>query len=189
MKPTNVYQGQPIVLLHVPKTGGTARTWSLREHRALVWMPGHDVRQSQLATNDIVVVAYVRHPVERFKSAWAWHPDARWRKADDLALRIKDEYPTLKDMPAYRMQSWWVNRDPEHLMLLAMESMDWSWPRLMGTLGIDAAPLPKVGQQGYNGLRLARRPELSPEAVESINDFYAEDRELWLGAVHRQPTG
>ena len=182
------WERQPVILLHVPKTGGTARTYSLRDQHDKVWVPGHEVRQSD-CSGDAVVVVYVRHPVERFKSAWAWHPDARWRHPNDLALRIADEYPTLKDNPPYRQQSWWVNRDPEHLMLLAMESMDWSWPRLMGTLGINAAPLPKSGQQGYNGLRLTRRPELSPEAVESINLFYAEDRELWLGAVHRQPTG
>ena len=180
------WERQPVILLHVPKTGGTARAYSLRDQHDKVWMPGHEVRQSDCGAGDSVVVAYVRHPIERFKSAWAWHPDERWRKASDLALRIADEYPELQGNPPYRKQTWWIDRDPEDLMLFATESMDWSWPRLMGTLGIDAAPLPKVGQQGRNGLRLTRRPELTPEAVESLLDFYAEDRELWTGAVHRK---
>jgi hypothetical protein len=185
---TPTWERQPVILLHVPKTGGTARAWSLRGQDDKVWMPGHEVRQSQCSVDNAVIVAYVRHPVERFKSAWAWHPDARWRKASDLALRIADEYPTLKDMPPYRKQSWWVNRDPENLMLFATESMTWTWPRLMGTLGIDAAPLPKPGERGYNGLRLTRRPELTPEAVDAINLFYADDRELWRCSTHREQT-
>lgn len=175
--------GRDVVLLHIPRTGGTARRISLHGQQDKVWVPipEHDTRYSEVYDLDATIIVYVRHPVARFVSAWRRHPDPRWPHPDDLALSGPKCLYGLTS-PDYREAMWWVDAEinERNTYLFATESMSWTWPRLMATLGVDAAPLRPPQPI------LTRVPALSEAAREAVEDWYSDDLSLWNRAIHRR---
>jgi hypothetical protein len=169
-------------LLHIPKTGGCSRAYTLYKGgvKDQVNQREHTMRVSD-APKGTPVIAYVRHPVTRYESAYA---------SSDVTLPPIDELVEEEDVAVYglelttRPQVWWVNRPK--VILRTTEMMWRTWAQLMHEYGIKASPLPLPRQEGYHSDRY-QNVAMSERSVHTILERYSGDYTLWLLAVANEP--
>lgn len=182
-----IHPGLELALLHIPKTGGSARRTSLGaeagprvlwdEHRLrLADVPGH-----------LPAICYLRDPISRFESGYSVVAPGRLPPIDELA-----QDPSVITDPGleliFRPQVWWLNVEAplDRARLRTLERMTHSWPELMRQYEINAAPLPTRSDPGYNAWDRKpnrKRPRLSAQGRLDVLRYYHDDAVMWSELV------
>lgn len=88
---------QKAILLHIPKTGGTWVTFRLFDHPDIetVWVdPKHGTLHNpgiREKVKNLYSFAFVRHPIDWYKSYWAFQSQKDWRYQDNAIAKCQDE--------------------------------------------------------------------------------------------------
>lgn len=169
--------------LHIPKTGGSAVRWALRNVSAIEVEPiDHSLRLCDLADDEMAITA-VRDPVARFCSAYDAEVRrdrglaSRWRWVDDAAREVADLIERYMVWMAPYPLVYWLH-DAETVerkcaYLLHTETLDDDWRRLRADLDVPALP-----KDGHRNRSDDPRSVPKPETVALLHDFYREDYEL-----------
>jgi hypothetical protein len=171
--------------LHVPKTGGSARRYALRkaysDHR-VIFSESHADRLSAVDERDTPVV-YLRHPLDRFISAYdslVNNPfiDA-YPTAEAAAMDIEHAYALAEHFRIFMRQTWWFDVPRDDAIRKRTEDMDRDFRAWLRPYGL-RPDLPAPGNAHRNTGRRADKPSpLTYHAVSRVLDFYADDLMLW----------
>lgn len=126
-------------------------------------------------------VAYIRHPVNRFRSAWGHAANAlRGKSVDEWLETVSHEAPDGGIKMMFTPQTWWLDGPCE---IYRLEWMDEDWDDLVADLGLRSDPLPGPGDRHRNE-KLGPKPDLATDELATVTDFYKDDLELWLKQDH-----
>lgn len=145
--------------IHIPRTGGLALQMALRGTEVVYG--GHDLRHTRA---DGPVVTIVRDPVARFISCY----DHFGHKLD-LTIEQVAQDPERGGWPFAPMVTWLDCRCP-YVWVGHTETLEADVERLRAIIP-GVGPLPR-----HNESR--RHSTLSPEGVEAVRAFYADDYAL-----------
>jgi hypothetical protein len=184
-----IYHHLGAIFVHVPKTGGTSIEMTLRESPEQV-VGGHTTalgyrRKFPEEFRDYFTFAVVRHPLDRFLSAW------RYLRARPLNENLKnvlihecDTFPNwltkVREDPALLERI--VHLHPQHRFvcdegggvlvdrLYRYEALDEAWSDIAGRLGLGTRPLPR-----WNCSPTPQVTEIPGFFAEWIAETYAQD--------------
>lgn len=163
-----------LALIHVPKTGGHSRATAVATLRDLVLYEGHALTASHVPPG-LRSFAVVRHPVERFRSAWAIIGNGRWNQDED-AMLAQLRRPTASNSRQLLLfpQVKWIDAPVTDLVPFEM------WvPAFRNVCMQEDIP---VGPIPVKNVTIPEKPDLSVGAYDTVLQHYAADYDLWQQA-------
>lgn len=188
-----------VVLVHVPKTGGTSLERGLEEAAGRSggrwkfystpnhWTPDQwRISLGLRRYGDALKVICCRNPYTRAVSVWQ-HGRKRHRyMADggtfDVFCRGLDDALEGAGVPAelYPQWRWWANVGEMKTYGIVFERLQEGWKALLKLMKVSFAPLPRLNVGRYAGRNYeAMRKMYTVECYEVIDRIYGKDFMLW----------
>lgn len=168
----------------VPKTASSSMMGILKKYDHIL-TPRHPYPHRRIDCSN--QFAFIREPIERFKSAYFMH-FTRWFKDDkrrqlrryirenfsdfdDFCLRFH-EHDRMVSADVFRVQSEWIDEDVKFIG--RFDNLEEDWRRLCEVIGIEHEPLPHLKKSEHSEVKLTEK------GLENVKRFYEQDIRLYL---------